>query len=135
MAKPEERATLAALRKFADDVTANLSSVTRGEPEEQLRAPFVRLMQDIGAAISRPIVSTGEVRLAGRLGKPDYAVHAGGLLAGYVELKAPGNGADPRRFKGHNRDQWKRFSAIPNLIYCDGNDWYVCRLLIQNNTP
>jgi len=123
MAKAEEKAVLAALRKFAGDVTASLTSLTRGEPEEQLRAPFVRLMQDVGNAISRPIVCTGEVRLAGRLGKPDYAVHVGGPLAGYVELKAPGSGADPKRFKGRNREQWKRFSSIPNLIYCDGNDW------------
>ena len=61
------------------------------------------------------------------MGKPDYAVQAGGLLAGYVELKATGSGGNPKRFRGHNREQWKRFSAIPNLIYCDGNEWALFR--------
>lgn len=86
---PEEKAVLAALKTFADGVTAKMTSST--------------------------------------LGEPDYAVHAAKVLAGYVELKAPGVGASPKRFTGHNRDQWKRFSAIPNLIDCDGNDWGLYR--------
>ena len=66
-------------------------------------------------------------KLPGRLGKPDYAVHAGRILIGYVELKAPGIGATTSRFTGRNAEQWKRFSAIPNLIYSDGNDWALYR--------
>jgi hypothetical protein len=127
MPRPEERAVLAALKKFADDVTAKMTTLTVGEPEDQLRAPFEVFMQQVGQAISREIVCAGETKLPGRLGKPDYAVHATELLAGYVELKAPGVGANPRRFTAHNREQWKRFSAIPNLIYCDGNDWGLYR--------
>src|SRR5947199_9088611 len=84
-------------------------------------------MEEVGHAIGRKIVCTGETRLAGRLGKPDYAVHAPKILAGYVELKAPRVGANPTHFTGHNRDQWKRFSAIPNLIYCSGNEWGLFR--------
>jgi hypothetical protein len=71
MAKPEEKAVFAALRMFADEVTANLTSLTRGEPEEQLRAPFVRFMQEVGNAISRPIVCTGDAPLASWLANPD----------------------------------------------------------------
>lgn len=123
----KEDAVFAALRKFAASVTAKMTTLTAGEPEDQLRGPFEVLMQEVGQAIARPIVCTGETRLAGRLGKPDYAVHATSLLAGYVELKAPGVGANPARFAGRNREQWKRFSAIPNLIYCDGNDWGLYR--------
>ncbi|MCY3017506.1 MAG: N-6 DNA methylase [Planctomycetota bacterium] len=44
-----------------------------------------------------------------------------------MELKAPGIGANPNHFTGHNREQWKRFQSIPNLIYCDGNDWGLYR--------
>ncbi len=58
---------------------------------------------------------------------PDYAAHRNQLLAGYVELKAPGVGATPTRFRGHNRDQFKRFSAIPNILYTDGNEWALYR--------
>ena len=49
------------------------------------------------------------------------------MLAGHVELKAPGVGATASRFKGHDRDQFKRFSAIPNILYTDGNEWVLYR--------
>ena len=41
--------------------------------------------------------------------------------------KAPGIGATANRFRGHDRDQFKRFSAIPNILYTDGNEWAVYR--------
>ena len=31
------------------------------------------------------------------------------------------------RFKGHNREQFKRFSSIPNILYSDGNEWALYR--------
>jgi len=124
---PDEKLIVAALRKFADAVTAKMNTLTVGEREDQLRGPFENFMQDVGKALVVEIVCTGETKLAGRLGKPDYAVHAAKLLAGYVELKAPGKGADPRRFTGHDKAQWKRFQVIPNLIYCDGNEWGLYR--------
>jgi len=124
---PDEKAILTALRKFAHSVTSKMTALTLGEPEDQLRGPFDVLMDDIGRALSLKVICTGETRLPGRVGKPDYAVHAAGLLAGYVELKAPGVGANPDHFTGRNRDQWKRFQTIPNLIYSDGNEWALYR--------
>ncbi|HUT53802.1 MAG TPA: type ISP restriction/modification enzyme [bacterium] len=123
----DEKAILEALLTFADTVTAKMTTLTPGEPEDQLRAPFETFILEVGRVLFRKIICTGETRLPGRIGKPDYAVHADDLLAGYVEMKAPGVGADPGRFSGHNRDQWKRFKAIPNLIYCDGNEWGLFR--------
>ena len=41
--------------------------------------------------------------------------------------RPPGVGATATRFKGHNRDQFKRFSAIPNILYSDGNEWALYR--------
>lgn len=122
-----EDVIFALLKRFADSVTAKMSQLTAGEPEDQLRGPFETFMQEVGQALGLKVVCTGETKLPGRMGKPDYAVHAVKLLAGYVELKAPGVGANPNRFTGHNREQWKRFQAIPNLIYCDGNDWGLYR--------
>ncbi len=124
---PDDEAILAALRKFADTVKAKTNALTPGEPEDQLRGPFDVFMQEVGQALALRVVCAGEVALPGRMGKPDFAVHATDLLAGYVELKAPGVGANPNRFVGHNAAQWKRFQAIPNLIYCDGNDWGLYR--------
>jgi hypothetical protein len=41
---------------------------------------------------------------------------------GFVELKAPGKGADPRKFKDpHDKAQWEKLRSLPNLIYSDGN--------------
>jgi hypothetical protein len=124
---PDDKAILAALKNFADAVTAKMNTLTIGEPEDQLRGPCEVFMQEVGQALALKVVCAGEVRLPGRVGKPDYAVHAAKLLAGYVELKAPGIGADPTRFAGHNANQWRRFQAIPNLIYCDGNEWGLYR--------
>ncbi|MBI3090512.1 MAG: N-6 DNA methylase [Candidatus Tectomicrobia bacterium] len=116
-----------ALQGFAQDVTAKMSQLTTGEPEDQLRAPFENFVADAARALGWNVVCTGETPLPGRLGRPDYAVHLNRLLVGYVELKAPGVGVNPHRFTGHNRDQWKRFQAIPNLLYCDGNAWALYR--------
>ena len=125
---PDDKAILAALRKFADAVTAKMNTLTVGEPEDQLRGPFETFMQEVGHALAIDVVSTGETKLAGRLGRPDFAVHAAKLLAGYVEIKAPGKGANPARFtEPRNREQAKRFAAIPNLIYTDGNEWGLYR--------
>jgi len=123
----KETALHQALQTFAEAVTVKMTQLTAGEPEDQLRGPFENFMADAARAFDWNVVCTGETPLPGRLGRPDYAVHLNKLLAGYVELKAPGVGANPKRFTGHNRDQWKRFTSIPNLLYCDGNEWALYR--------
>jgi hypothetical protein len=40
-----------------------------------------------------------------------------------VEVKAPGKGADPRRYKGHDKEQWEKLQSLPNLLYTDGNSF------------
>lgn len=116
-----------ALQEFAADIMGKMTQLTLGEPEDQVRGPFENLMAAVAEAIGWNVVCTGETPLPNRLGRPDYAVHLNQLLAGYVELKAPGVGANANRFKGHNRDQFKRFSAIPNILYTDGNEWALYR--------
>ena len=116
-----------ALRAFAQAVTSKMAQLTLGEPEDQLRGPFENLMAGVASALGRDVVCKGETPLPDRLGRPDFAVHIAQLLIGYVELKAPGVGANAKRFKGRNRDQFKRFSAIPNLLYTDGNEWALYR--------
>jgi len=127
---PDDKAILAALQKFAEAVTAKANALTRGEPEEQLRNPFETFVQEVGdilTGLKGHVVCKGESLLPGRLGKPDFAVLSAKLLAGYAELKAPGVGANTARFTGHNARQAKRFAAIPNLLYCDGNEWGLYR--------
>ena len=116
-----------ALRDFADAVTTKSSSLVQGAPEDQLRSPFENFLAHVAAAWGENVVCTGEAPLPDRLGRPDYAVHRNGLLAGYVELKAPGAGANAPRFRGHDREQFKRFTAVPNILYTDGNEWALYR--------
>ena len=116
-----------ALRNFASAVTEKMGQITHGEPEDQLRAPFENFMDDVATVFGWEVVCTGETPLPERLGRPDYAVHKSKMLAGYVELKAPGVGAVASRFTGHNREQFKRFSSIPNILYTDGNEWALYR--------
>jgi Type ISP C-terminal specificity domain/N-6 DNA Methylase len=115
------------LQTFAATVTEKMTQLTAGEPEDQLRGPFESFMKGVADALGWKIVCTGETPLPNHLGRPDYAVHMNQLLTGYVELKAPGTGATAKHFKGHNRDQFNRFSAIPNILYTDGNEWALYR--------
>ena len=115
-----------ALRKFAADVTAK-SKPDIGAPEDQLRAPFEALMNTVGAETGKDVVCTGETPLPNLQGRPDYGVMVSGLLTGHVELKAPGKGVQQQKFTGHDKQQFNRFSQLPNILYTDGNDWALFR--------
>ena len=117
-----------ALQAFAAAVTEKMSQLTPGEPEEQLRTPFENFMQkEVSEALGWKIICNGETPLPDRLGRPDFAIKRNQALVGYVELKAPGSGANAKRFKGRNREQFRRFSAMPNMLYTDGNEWALYR--------
>lgn len=123
----QSHAVFQALQDFAAAVAEKMTPLSAGEPEDQLRGPFENFMAEVATVLGWKIVCTGETPLPDRLGRPDFAVHLNQLLTGYVELKAPGVGAVAGRFKGHNREQFKRFSAIPNILYSDGNEWILYR--------
>ncbi|MCX6569513.1 MAG: N-6 DNA methylase [Candidatus Aminicenantes bacterium] len=118
---------LLALMDFADSVKAKFDLAGSGEPEDQLRAPLEGLFEAYGRIINREILLTGEHLLKDRVGKPDFAAHDQKQTIGYVEAKAPGKGANPSAFKGHDLEQWHRFQNVPNLFYTDGNDWGLYR--------
>lgn len=69
----------------------------------------------------------GETSLSDIMTRPDYAVTFGKALTGFIEVKAPGKGADPRRFHGHDKDQWNRLKSLPNLLYTDGMSFSLWR--------
>ncbi len=114
------------LVRFAEAVTSKSTAVVQGAPEDQLRAPFEEFFRHLGAAWGWTVTCTGEVS-EGRLGRPDYAVSKNGLLIGHVELKKPGTGAVATRFTGRDKEQFKRFSNLPNVLYTDGNEWALYR--------
>jgi hypothetical protein len=117
----------AILKCFAETVRQKFSVHIRGEPEDQLRAPFEQLLKDAGERAGFEVQAVGETRLASG-GKPDFGVSVGKLLCGHVELKAPGKGADTGDFSGHDKTQWERFRNLPNILYSDGREFALYRL-------
>ena len=105
-------------------------SVT-GSPEDQLRAPLEALFADLAALAgisADDVVAVGETSLADLKTRPDYALTLKNALVGFVEVKAPGKGADPRRFHdSHDKDQWEKLQTLPNLVYTDGNEFSLWR--------
>lgn len=116
-----------AWQEFQREVRSRLQYES-AEPEEQLRQPFDRFMEAVGNALGfKQVQCIAPRRLPDQLGKPDFAVYRDGLLVGYVELKAPGTGANAKAFTGHNKEQFDRFRALPNLLYTDGFAWALYR--------
>lgn len=91
-----------------------------GQPEDQLRGPLENLMQGLASIVGLPkgaLVLTGEKSLAELRTRPDYAVEVQHALVGFIEVKAPGKGADPRAFTDkHDKEQWERLKSLPNLL-------------------
>jgi len=116
------------LRAFANSLTANFASLTKAQPEDQLKAPVGSLLAAAGSILGKKVVTRTEVRIAGIAGRPDLGVDVAGLPNGNVELKAPGKGARPDSFTDkRDREQWERFKALPNLAYTDGQEWATFR--------
>lgn len=115
-----------AVAAFGAKAKAKLSNAAAtGQPEDQIRAPFEQLLAEIGELCRFPkcaVAAVGESSVSDLKTRPDYAVSVHNVLVGFIELKAPGKGADPRKFKDpRDKAQWEKLRALPNLIYTDGN--------------
>lgn len=119
----------AAISEFGKDAKAKLSnSAATGQPEDQLRKPLENLFEALAELTGKTgmVTLVGETSIAGMQTRPDYSVTIGTgkakALVGFIEVKAPGKGADPRKFKDqHDKEQWGKLKALPNLLYTDGN--------------
>jgi hypothetical protein len=110
------------------EVVAERFATGGGEPEDLLRGPFEELTKALATASgSTGVVLAGEHHLADERVRPDYAVFVRGALTGFVEIKAPGKGVDPSRFRGHDRRQWDRLACLPNVLYTDGQSFALFR--------
>ena len=70
----------------------------------------------------------GETTLSHLQTRPDYAVSVDNALVGFIEVKAPGKGCDPRKFSDpHDKAQWGKLKSLPNLVYTDGNGFSLWR--------
>jgi hypothetical protein len=121
-----------AVSNYGASVKPKVASVAiDGAPEDQLRGPLDVLIRDLAelAGLSAGSVHlVGETTLADLKTRPDFAVTVGKALVGFIEVKAPGKGADPRRFADpHDKDQWNKLKSLPNLVYTDGNAFSLWR--------
>lgn len=112
-----------AVGEFGASAKAKLNQ--GGQPEDQLRNPIEQLFATLSATCGHPkgaVTLIGETSLSDLRTRPDFAVQMNKALIGFIEVKAPGKGADPRKFKDkHDKEQWDKLKALPNLLYTDGN--------------
>lgn len=123
---PEEKFE-ARLQEFAEALASSFASPVAAHPEDQLKTPVQNLLERLGPILGLEISSRTETPVEGLGARPDLGVTRDGLLVGHIELKAPGKGARPYRFKGADQQQWKKFQALPNLLYTDGQEWSMYR--------
>ncbi|WP_421990565.1 type ISP restriction/modification enzyme [Qipengyuania sp.] len=125
----QDAAVQKAVGEFGKTAKAKLAE--GGQPEDQLRNPLENLFQALASECGHSagsVVLAGEKSLADLHTRPDFAVSVRKALVGFIEVKAPGKGADPRKFKpGHDKEQWEKLKALPNLIYTDGNAFSLWR--------
>lgn len=124
MPSPATPSFHAALQTFAARLTIAYgpSALLGAQPEAQLTGPVETLLGHYPALdLRREVAMTG-------VGRPDLGVLAASLLTGYVELKPPGKGANPAKFRDrHDKAQWEKFKALPNVLYTDGQEWALYR--------
>jgi hypothetical protein len=128
----EKKTVASAVSRFGASLKSKLTSVAiSGAPEDQLRSPLETLIRDlaeIGGLSSKLVNVIGETTLAHLQTRPDFAVTVSNALVGFIEVKAPGKGADPRKFSDpHDKGQWDKLKSLPNLIYTDGNSFSLWR--------
>lgn len=127
MASNSSSGFISVLQQFATEVTEKFSLSISFNPEDQLKAPIETLLRSSGSLLNLDVSVVTEVQEKALSGRPDVGVAVRSLLAGHIELKAPGRGADPNRLRGADKQQWEKFKNLPNLIYTDGNDWTLYR--------
>lgn len=119
---------IAKLEEFAEALKAKFALPGSASPEDQLKPVVAELSKSSGAAYGVAVETRTETHLSEHKVRPDIAIYVGGLICGYIELKAPGLGADAPKLKGeHNKKQWEKLKGLPNLIYTDGREWTLYR--------
>ena len=112
-----------ALEKFANDLQKAFASKMTAQAEDQLKSPVQALIK----AVRLNVITKTEAQVKDLGGRPDIGIEVAGALCGHVELKAPGFGAQTKKFKGRDLEQWKKFAALPNILYTDAYEWALYR--------
>lgn len=123
----DQAAVAAAVSVFGAAVKPKLAGP--GQPEDQMRGPLETLLITVAKDLGLALNPHGETSLSDLKVRADYAIEVDGAIIGYVEVKAPGKGADPTAWgaKSHDRQQWEKLKGLPNVLYTDGNAWALYR--------
>jgi hypothetical protein len=112
---------------FINTLSTRLAGVTTEGREAQLADLVPNLLRGLAQLQEREGIDLRGQAYEKALGIPDFSVKDGLLLIGHVETKPTGTGAYTSRFTGHDREQWSRFSKLPNILYTDGEQWALYR--------
>ena len=127
--------TAAAQQRMADAITAFFAEVRKQANaagalvEETLTGPCRDLLKATAQIVGGAQFTIVDKAPVPGTGYPDMAVfNSRGQIVVYVELKAPGKGADPASLSSeHDRRQWQRYSLLDNIVYTDGLEWALYR--------
>ncbi|MEV6740597.1 type ISP restriction/modification enzyme [Streptomyces sp. NPDC051104] len=133
--KSTTRSVADLVAQFGREVRAKLQGPAGAvsSKEESLTTPVEHLLCGMAARQHMKLIAHGQSRVQ-RLGiRPDFAISTGGRTIGHVELKQPGRGVEPQKWspKSHDRKQWEKIKALPNVLYTDGYHWAVYRFGVQ----
>jgi hypothetical protein len=96
------------------------------EPEAQLTGPVAALLKEIAKETGLGQFNfLRETQLPGV--RPDFGILVDERFAGWLELKAPGTGTDPKGWSGRNQQQWRLLAGLDNLLLCDGQNLQLYR--------
>jgi hypothetical protein len=124
---PASDAAAALIEEHRRRLGAREASRGNEGPEALLADLVPALLTALAKQLNRPAVDLLGQPHMGEVGRPDFSVKDGALLVGHLETKPPGAGADVRRYRGHDREQWRRFAQLPNLLYTDGLEFALYR--------
>lgn len=121
--------------QFGREVRAKIqgpAGVSSGK-EDSLTAPVEMLLRGMAKRQHMKLTAHGQSSIHRLRVRPDFAISTGGRTIGHVELKQPGKGVDPQKWsvKSHDREQWEKLKALPNVLYCDGYNWAIYRFGVQ----
>jgi hypothetical protein len=84
------------LQSYCAAIQAKFSLPGSASPEDQLKPLVSELIEGAGHEFGVSVASRTETHLSEFKIRPDIAIYVDGLICGYIELKAPGLGADAR---------------------------------------
>ncbi|MFJ9564830.1 type ISP restriction/modification enzyme [Streptomyces fuscichromogenes] len=100
-----------------------------GEHEAGIRSAVEKLLGSAAEEFGLHLRLHPEARLTDLGIRPDFAASLGEdkqRTFGYVELKSPKKrDISPGGLRGRDRKQWEAMSRLPNVIYTNGQTWFL----------